>query len=233
MKSTFNTVAIMPAYNEEKNIQEVVEKCKKFTDNIIIVNDGSEDNTKKIAETLNIILINHETNLGKGEAIKTATHYILENMKEIEYVVIVDTDMQYNPEDSEKLLDPIKNNEADFVMGYRNWKEVPIHHRIGNHVWRIFFNTLFKTRLKDVSCGFVAMNKKALESIDNLYGGYIIESSMLIQCITKHMRIKQVSVTVKYPISSNLIKGIRMALGVLVFIMKKGIDYRLNKNNKL
>jgi glycosyltransferase involved in cell wall biosynthesis len=226
MKLSSNIAAIMPAYNEEKNIQEVVEKCKKFTDNIIVINDGSIDNTQKIAEKMNITLINHETNLGKGEAIKTATHYILENMKEIEYVVIVDTDMQYNPEDSEKLLDPIKNNEADFVMGYRNWKEVPIHHRIGNHVWRIFFNTLFKTKLKDVSCGFVAMNKKALESIDDIYGGYIIESSMLIQCIIKNLRIKQVPVSVKYLVSSDLVKGIRMAIGVLMFILKKGFEYR-------
>jgi len=229
MKSLSNTLALIPAYNEEKNIEEVIRRCKTFTKNIIVIDDGSIDKTKKIADKLNVTILSHKKNLGKGEAIKTGTHHILRNLPNIENIVIVDADMQYNPKGSTKLLRPLINKEADFIMGYRNWKRVPFRHRLGNIIWRFIFNLMFRTNLKDVACGFVAMNRKALKNIEDMYGGYIIESSMLAQCITKNLRIKQVPIEVTYKNISGITRGIRMVSGVLIFIIKKGLKYKPTK----
>ena len=145
-------------------------------------------------------------------------------------VIVVDSDMQYFPEDGTALLKPLENGEADFVMGKRNWKSVPLRHRIGNFVWKTTFNVLFGTRLEDTNCGFVAMTHNAMEKIKNIYGGYIIENSMLSNAIKNNLRVKQVLVRVRYKHISHIPRGIQMVLGVLIFILREGISYRFGKH---
>lgn len=105
----------------------------------------------------------HERNRGKGEAIKTGINFILEKYPRIDNVVIVDADMQYLPEEAENLLKPLKEGKADFVMGKRDWSNVPFRHRFGNFVWKTSFNILFGQKMDDTNCGFVAFSRKAMK----------------------------------------------------------------------
>ena len=225
MKSKSEVAALIPAYNEEKNIQEVIQKCKSFTDTIFVIDDGSSDSTTPLARKAGAVVIAHDKNKGKGESMKTGMHEI-QKLTQIKYIIVIDADMQYNPEEAPELLAPLENG-ADFVMGYRNWQQVPFRHKLGNFIWKGFFNILFKTKLKDVSCGFIAIDRKAITAIEKMYGGYIIESSILAQAITNNLKIEQVPVNVTYKKLSGFIRGSRIFLGVLVFMLRKGIRYRL------
>jgi len=111
-------------------------------------------------------------------------------------------------------------------MGYRNWSKVPFRHKLGNFVWRTFFNILFGTNLKDTNCGFMGLSRNALKKMSGAYGGYIIENMMLVEAIRNKLKIKQVPVTVKYKFKRSIKSGIRIVLGCLFFIVKEGIKYR-------
>jgi len=226
------SIALIPAFNEEKTIKEVISELKNVNLNCLVIDDGSTDRTSKIAQKSNAIVVRHNENKGKGEALRTGFEYILKNLHDIESLVIVDADLQYYAKESIKLLKPLEEKEADFVMGYRNWRTVPFKNRLGNFVWRTTFNLLFKTKLKDTNCGFMALSRGAISKMKRAYGGYIIENMMLIDALKNKLKIKQVPVSVKYKIKHskrNIIIGIRIVLGCLIFIFNEGIKYRLGK----
>jgi len=219
--------AIVPAYNEERNIYEVVNRLRKMKFKVIVVDDGSKDKTYELAKKAGAIVLRHKTNKGKGEALKTAFEFA--RKRKIKNFVIIDADLQYLPEEAEKIIEPIKREEADLVMGYRNWREVPFRHKLGNFVWKTLFNILYGTEFKDTNCGYMAFGEKAIKEIENIHGGYIIENSILSDAIKKGLRVQQVPVKVFYHKKSGIKRGIRVVLGVLIFILKEGLKYRLSK----
>jgi glycosyltransferase involved in cell wall biosynthesis len=218
--------ALIPAFNEEENIKEVISRLKKLDVKIVVIDDGSTDSTPQIVKKLGVILLRHEKNKGKGEAIKTGFKYILQKHPEAKYVVLVDADLQYLPEDVSKILKPLEDGQADFVTGYRNPREIPYANRIGNFGWRGLFNILFGTNLKDTNCGYVGMTKGAMRKIKNIHGGYIIENTMLRDAVKNKLRIKQVPVKVVYG-KRRVGKFAKMFFGVLIFIVIEGIKFRL------
>ena len=220
---------LVPAYNEGENIKELITRLKKSPKlKIIVVDDGSTDSTVGIVKRSGVKLIQHKKNKGKAEAIKTGFNYILKNYPDVKYVVLLDADMQYYPEDAVKLLGPLENGEADFVTGYRNWSRVPFRHSLGNFVWRATFNFLFGTKFKDTNCGYMALNRRAMEKMSEIiHGGYILENAMFIEAVKRKLRIKQVPVRVVYKETRPVFNGIRVVGGLLLFILKEGFKYRL------
>jgi len=227
-----DTVVLIPAYNEEKTIKEIIKDLKKrVKSKIIVVNDASTDKTGELAEKERVLVLTHKTNKGKGGALKTGFRYILKNLPKIEYVILIDADSQYPPSEVPKILKPLKNKEADVVSGYRNWKKIPFRHRLGNFVWKTSFNFFFGTSFKDTNCGLMGLNRKTVKVIKNIGGGYIIENMMYSQIIEKGLIVKQVPVKVVYHEVRDVPSGVRILLGVLIFIVREGIKHRL-KNLK-
>jgi len=221
-------VVVIPAYKEEKNIEEVVKRTAKLGYIPIVVDDCSPDKTGELAAKAGAIVLKHKKNMGKGIALNTAFLYIKTSMPEVKYVAILDADLQYMPEELPKLFKPLEEDEADYVTGYRNWKrDVPFRHRLGNFVWRTAFNIMFDVRLKDSNCGLIAMNREAmLKLINATTGGYIIENMMMIEAMKKGLRIKQVPVKVYYYHVRDIPTGIRFVLGNLIYIIESGLRHR-------
>ncbi|MFH0890139.1 MAG: glycosyltransferase family 2 protein [Candidatus Aenigmatarchaeota archaeon] len=227
-----NIGILLPAYNEERNIKIVLREAKRFLPNavVIVVDDGSSDRTSKIAKSEGVHVIVHKENKGKGEALRSGLEFLDKKMSGIKYIVVADADRQYTIAEAPKVLKPLIDNSADFVMGYRDFSGVPFRHRLGNFVWKTVFNILFGTRLKDTNCGFIAMKKEVAQAVIKVVGGgYIIENSLLIEAMKKKFRITQVKVSVRYKKTSAIRRGLRTVLGVLVFILDKGIKYRLGR----
>ena len=178
-----------------------------------------------IARKLGVIVISHKRNMGKGEALKTGFKYFLKNT-DVDIVVVADADGQYPIKYVKLLIEPLLKNEADFVSGYRNWSKVPFRHRLGNFVWKTTFNLLFGTNFKDTNCGLVGFTRKALKRVKRTGGGYIIENVLFIEALKNRFRIKQVPVEVRYKSISPVPRGVRVVLGVWLFILKEGIKFR-------
>ncbi|MEM0333317.1 MAG: glycosyltransferase family 2 protein [Candidatus Aenigmatarchaeota archaeon] len=218
--------AIVPAYNEEKTIGEVIKRLKKLKFKVLVIDDGSKDKTYEIAKSLKVDVIRHEKNRGKGEALKTAFDYL--KNKKFSSCIIIDADMQFLPEEAPKIAKMVEKG-YDIVMGARNWSKVPFRHKLGNFVWRFLFNLLFGVKLKDTNCGFIGLSRKALSKIEKIYGGYIIENSILAEGVRKNMKITNVPVKVFYHKKSKFVRGIKVVSGVSIFIIKEGLKYLLSK----
>jgi len=106
-------VVIIPAYNESKYLLDVILKTKKFVDNIIVVNDGSTDNTLEILDQIErITVLNHPINLGKGAALKTGCDYAFKN--DAKKIVVMDADGQHNPGRIIEFIE--KLNQYDLIL---------------------------------------------------------------------------------------------------------------------
>lgn len=215
---------LLPAYNEEKNIRLVIRDTKKFLPNakIVVVDDGSVDRTYELAKREKVTVLRHEKNMGKGEALKTGLGFF--HKLNVDFTIVADADRQYSIKDAVKILNALEN--ADLVTGCRTPSDVPYANRMGNFVWRLFFNFLFGTKLKDSNCGYLGFNKKAIKEVKNIHGGYIIENAILADSVKKGLRIAQVPVKVKYR-KRRVAKFAKMFFGVLFFILKEGFKHRL------
>jgi glycosyltransferase involved in cell wall biosynthesis len=148
---------IIPAYNEERSIGEVIKQTQKFADEVIVVDDNSTDNTRELCERLGARVVTNEHRKGYVGAIKTG----FEKAKH-EIIVTLDADGEHDPGDIPRLVEPILKGEADLVLGKR--EEIP---RISER----FINSLtnFKVKVADSGTGFRAL-KRELASNLNLKG---------------------------------------------------------------
>jgi len=189
----------IPAYNEEKNIASLLIKLKKISENIIVCNDGSNDLTGKIAKELGATVIEHERNLGYGSAIKS----IFLKAREINADVLVtfDADGQHRIEDINAILEPIKNNIADIVIGSRflnNNQEIPKYREIGIKAITKLTNVTGGTKITDSQSGFRAYSKKILEDIEPKESGMGISTEILIKTQKAGFIITEVPITILY-----------------------------------
>ena len=189
----------IPAYNEQKNIAAILIKLKKISKDIIVCDDGSKDLTAEIAEDLGAIVIHHERNLGYGAGIKS----IFLKAKEIKADVLItfDADGQHRIEDINTVLEPIKNNDADIVIGSRfleKESEIPKYRKFGIKTITNLTNSSIGEKLSDWQSGFRAYNKEVLEKINPSESGMGISTEILIKAAKKKFRIKEAPIIVSY-----------------------------------
>jgi glycosyltransferase involved in cell wall biosynthesis len=197
---------LIPALNEEQTIGKVIDsipkKIKKISEiNIIVVDDGSTDNTSKIALEKNAILVKHHHNKGLGAAFQSGLEKALEIRSDI--LVTIDADGQFSTEEIPKLIEPIINKQANFVSGSRfidkNFtpENMPFIKKWGNKRIAKIISWATKKKFHDVSCGFRAYDKEAMLKL-NLFGKFTYTQETLLDLAYKGLNIKEVPVTVKY-----------------------------------
>ncbi|HDD31758.1 MAG TPA: glycosyltransferase family 2 protein [Thermococcus litoralis] len=189
---------IIPAYNEAKRIGKVLSKIPEFVDEVIVVDDGSEDNTFEVAKNHGAEVIRLEKNQGKGAAMR-------EGIKKIsgDVVVFMDADGQHNPEEIEKLVSPILKGEADFVIGSRLIKtqgKRPLIRKISNFLSTSLIKIKLGINVKDTQSGFRAIKRELLPEIESKR--YEVETEILIKAVKKGARVKEVPVERIYGIET-------------------------------
>jgi len=211
----------IPAYNEEKNIASIITKLKKITDSIIVCDDGSSDMTTEISKNLGAIVISHEKNMGYGVAINS----IFQKSREMnaDLLVTFDADGQHRVEDIEKVIEPIKNNDADLVIGSRfldKKSDVPNYRKIGIKVITQVTNASIKKKLTDSQSGFRAYNKQVLSQISPSEVGMGISTEILIKSSSKGLRITEVPITILYSGDTSTHNPVSQGASVLVSTIK-------------
>ena len=189
----------IPAYNEEKNIAKVLVKLKKISQEIIVCDDGSTDQTGEIAEELGATVIRHKRNLGYGAGIRT----IFLKAKEIRADILVtfDADGQHRTEDIGSIVEPITNGEADIVIGSRflgQDSDIPKYRKVGIRAITSITNSSMGEKLSDSQSGFRAYDKKILENITPSESGMGVSTEILIKASKSKFRIKEVPIVVLY-----------------------------------
>ena len=190
----------IPAFNEEKNIAKMIVKLKKIYDEIIVCNDGSADLTGEIAENLGVIVINHKQNLGYGAGINS----IIKKSKEIDTDILVtfDADGQHKVEDVKKVIEPIKNGDADLVIGSRflskTKEKIPEYRKIGINIITKVTNAGLKKKITDSQSGFRAYSKDLISKLDISDMGMGISTEILIKTNSLGFRIAEIPITILY-----------------------------------
>jgi len=217
-----NIVIGIPAYNEEENIAKIIVEIKKITNYIIVCNDGSTDLTSEIAKKLGVIVINHEKNQGYGAAIKS----IFLKAKEIDADVLVtfDADGQHRIEDISKVLTPIKEGNADIVIGSRFLSEesndIPNYRKLGIKVITKITNTSIKEKITDSQSGFRAYNKKVLSEIIPTEMGMGVSTEILIKASNKACKIIEVPIKILYQGNTSTHNPVSHGASVIVSTIK-------------
>jgi glycosyltransferase involved in cell wall biosynthesis len=187
---------LVPAYNEAATIGEVLERIAQLDlePQVIVVDDGSTDETAAIAERAGVLVI-RQANRGKGAAIRVAIPHI-----ESEIVVIQDADMEYDPTEVPSLIDPIVRGAADVVFGSRLSGGRPqraylFWHMIGNRVLSLLTGVLFNTTLSDMETGYKAFRADVLRSLDLRQDGFGIEPEITGEVCKRNLRVYELPIS--------------------------------------
>lgn len=222
---------IVPAYNEEELIGEAISTIPNFVDKIIVVNDGSSDNTKDIIGSFinkrnNIILVDHKKNKGLGKSLIDG--YLKAKELEIDIMAVMAGDAQMDPNDLPNILNPIVNNKADYVKGNRLLEEditriMPKYRFIGNSILTLL--TKFATgywHIIDPQCGYTAISRRALELIEirNMTGGYGYNAHILNMLNIKNFKVKDVRIKPVYGKEKSKIKSRKYIPKVSLLLFK-------------
>ncbi len=207
--------AIIPAKNEQEKIAGVVAGCIKQNANVVVVDDGSDDNTAYAAEKAGAVVLRHKVNLGKGSALKTGCVYAIK--KGAKEIITIDADGQHRPGDIPKFLDGLK--KSDIVFGYRKLnRDMPLLLRIGN--WGIYFITkvLFGVNILDTQCGYRAFKAEIFEKIKWESLDYSMESEVISKVAKKRISYTQTEIDTIYADrykGTTVIDGIKIVLNIL------------------
>ena len=218
------SIAIIPAFNEEEAIESVVKKSFQYVDDVLVVDDGSSDNTFQIAESSGAILLRHPTNYGKGISLKDA----FAKVDDYDVVVTIDGDGQHNPDEIPLLVKPIIDGKADLVNGSRYLngfdENTPAYRRVGQKVLDIATNITAGTNVTDSQSGFRAFSGKTISCYKFRDPGFGIESEMLADAAENNLRILEVPITGRYDVENSSTKGpVTHGVGVLLKIFKDKI----------
>ena len=190
---------IIPAFNEEKVIQEVISEINGTGyRNIIVIDDGSADDTYgKAASMPEVVALKHFLNRGKGAAVKTG----IEAAKILgaDIVVTLDGDGQHNPEDISKMISLI-NEGKDVVLGTRlkNPKGMPFYKILANHVGNFFTWLIYGLWVTDSQSGFRAYSKKAISLIETKTDRYEYDSEVIREISRNRLKYAEVPIEVRY-----------------------------------
>jgi glycosyltransferase involved in cell wall biosynthesis len=187
---------LIPAYNEAATIGEVLERIGALSldAQVIVVDDGSSDETAAIAEAAGATVI-RQANRGKGAAIRAAIPLI-----EGEIAVIQDADMEYDPADVPALIGPILDGAADVVFGSRlsGGRPQRVHlfwHLVGNRFLSLLTCVLFNTTLSDMETGYKAFRTEVLQSLDLRENSFGIEPEITGKICKRKLRIYELPIS--------------------------------------
>jgi len=231
---------VVPAYNEEIQIGNVIKTMPDFVDNIVIIDDTSTDNTvgvikkhKKINEK--IILIQHQKNQGVGGAIATGYKWARDN--EFDIAVVMAGDGQMDPQDLSKILDPVADEIVDYSKGNRlvsgeAYQKIPKVRYFGNAILTLLTKIASGYwHVTDSQTGYTAINKKALHLInwDDMYKRYGQPNDLLVRLNVYDLKVKDVVITPVYNIGEKSGIKVRKAVFSISFLLVRRFFWRLKE----
>lgn len=194
-----NCCVIVPTYNNATVIGEVINKLKKYTQNIIVVNDGSTDNTISVLANCSTQFVSYVKNKGKGYALRKGFDYAFS--KGYKFAITIDSDGQHNPDDLVLFLNEIEDNRRAIILGARNMEQasVPAKSSFGNKFSNFWFWVETGYRVPDTQTGYRCYPLKYVANKKYFTNKYEFEIEVMVRGVWSGLKIKSVPVSVYYP----------------------------------
>ena len=211
------TIAIIPAYNEETTIAEVLERTRPFVTEVIVVNDGSSDRTKEICEKAGVAVISHTINRGLGAAIGTG--FAAARKRGADFALTLDADGQHDPAEIPKFIEAV-NSGAEVVIGSRmieGAKGMPWYRKVAQLIGNIATFVLFGAWVTDSQSGFRGFTRIALEKIEVKTNRMEISSELIAETHRNKLTLKEVPIKAIYT-DYSLSKGQGFFVGIKTLI---------------
>lgn len=221
-------VVVIPAYNEEKHIGEVIRKCKKYAGKIIVVDDCSTDNTRDVALSNGVFCVTQPRNIGWGFAVQTGIE--LCRYKDIDIIITIDGDGQHNPDDMLAIINEMRESQSSLVIGSRfknnghGIGNIPAYRKLGIDIINLIYNFGRKNKLTDTQSGFRAHRNDASLYIKIEENGFALSTERLIKSDKLGFKISEVAISSIYhkDFSENssinpIIHGLQVALKTLIW----------------
>jgi glycosyltransferase involved in cell wall biosynthesis len=229
-KEPLTILVAIPAYNEEVAIGSVVLRSWKYADDVIVVDDGSADNTAEVAALAGARVVKHEKNGGYGAAIKTC--FDTARKVGVDIMIIIDADGQHSPDDIPRTVEEMVAAKSDIVIGSRfvdgNKKnqKIPAYRKLGMKVLDTATVAGSGLNVSDSQSGFRAYSKKAIDRICIGEGGMGAGSEILIEAADQNLKISEVPIKVRYDLKGTSSKnpvahGLSVLHSIIGFISQK------------
>ena len=222
-------VAAIPCYNEERFIGDVVHRASNYVDEVIVIDDGSRDGTSKVAREAGACVVNHPSNGGYGESIKSCFHVARECKADV--LVILDGDGQHNPDELPRVLSPILSGEADMVIGSRfmcRTNHVPRYRKLGIDTITWLFNIGSPVKVSDSQSGFRAYGHKILDTVTIIESGMGVSVELLVEARKRNCVILEVPISCEYHAECSTINPVSHGINVALAVVKLRFRNRLN-----
>ena len=207
---------VLPAYNEGTKIKNIINNVKNYCKNIVIVDDGSRDETVNQARIAGVTVIEHIVNLGKGATLRTGCDYAIN--QGAKNIVVMDSDGQHDASDIPRFFESLKKH--DIVYSYRQGSgRQPGVLKFGNNFINSSLKLLFGTNIRDSQCGFRAFTAQAYQKIKWKATDYYMETEMIIRASRNKLKYKQVPIDLIY---ADDYKGTTILDGVKIMIKMVG-----------
>lgn len=198
-QDNYNIVIVIPVFNEASVIAQVIKdvfKCGYST--VIVVNDGSTDDTANQTKTAGAVVVSHRINRGKGAATKTGIE--ASKLLSADIVVTIDGDGQHYPSDIKNLISPIIDGHCDVVLGTRLKRktQMPIHRIITNHIANFVTWAFSGLWVNDSQSGLRAYSRSAIDCISTSADAYDYESEIIREIHHHRLVYKEVPINVQY-----------------------------------
>ena len=197
-----NIYLVVPAFNEEKTVSQIIEGIADEGYNVILVDDGSRDKTLDLAIESKkkypnqIFVVSHVINRGLGAALKTGMMVALN--KGAKYIVTFDADGQHEIKDIPKVCKPLQDGEADVVIGARPFEDMPISKSFANIIMNSLTLLFYGKNVKDSQSGLRAFTAHAADVINIVSRGYGVSSEFIKEISDKNLRLSEVTITTIY-----------------------------------
>jgi glycosyltransferase involved in cell wall biosynthesis len=213
-------IIVIPAYNEERTIAEVVRSATSYADKVIVVDDGSGDQTGPLAKQNGALVIRHAVNRGVGAALGTGIEAAVRMGADA--VVTMDADGQHRAEDAGRVFDRLAKGDVDFVIGSRLKKgddqgHMPLHRVLFNTIGNVLTFLLFGVWVSDSQSGLRGLSQKAASTLDLRTSGMESLSEFLKEKRDKHWKMAEVPIKAIYT-EYSMSKGQNFFVGVKVAI---------------
>jgi len=213
-KQKIRVLAGIAAYNEARYVGSIVLQARQYVDEVIVVDDGSTDNTARIAELAGATVIRHNQNRGYGATVRSILAEAKKRNPDV--LVLLDADSQHNPNEIPTLIKAVSEG-SDLAIGSREAQKdkTPRYRRIGQKVVSRSTRLASKANISDSECGFRAFSQRAISELELKASGMAVSAETIVRAAEKNLKITEVPISNIYTKDGSTLNPIRHGIDVL------------------